>query len=188
MTGKCIIFSAPSGAGKTTIVKELLKKKELKLEFSVSATTRLPRETELHAKDYYFLTLTDFKNKIETNAFVEWEEVYKDSFYGTLKTEIDRIWQKGNSVVFDVDVKGALSIKREYPEACLIFICPPSIGALRERLEGRKTEDKETVAKRLQRVEMEMNLRKHFDHQVVNDVLQTAIDEVQGIIKKHLLN
>ena len=128
MQGKCIIFSAPSGAGKTTIVQQLLQKKELKLEFSISATTRNPRGQEVNGKDYYFLTVPEFKNKIENGSLIEWEEVYENSFYGTLKTELDRIWGKGNNVAFDIDVKGGMNLQNLFGEQALsIFICPKPV-------------------------------------------------------------
>lgn len=175
--GKMIVVSAPSGSGKTTIVKAMLDS-ELKLEFSVSACSRAPRANETHGKDYYFLTVDDFRKKIEEDAFVEWEEVYPGSYYGTLKTEVERIWNKGNHVVFDVDVIGGLNIKKQYAAQCLaLFIQPPSVAELEKRLRGRSTDSEETIKKRLAKAEYELTFAGQFDKVIINDVLDDAINE-----------
>ena len=154
MKGKLIIFSAPSGAGKTTIVHHLLNKIP-KLEFSVSACSRLMRKDETHGVDYYFISVDDFKKKIENEEFVEWEEVYKDNFYGTLKTEIERILKKGHHIIFDMDVVGGLNLKKQYGDQALaIFVMPPSIQHLEERLKMRETETTETIARRIGKAEV----------------------------------
>ena len=182
-SGKLIVISAPSGSGKTTIAKEIMKRNPV-LGFSVSATTRTKRADEVEGKDYFFLTQDQFKKKVETGEFVEWEKFYGNC-YGTLKAEVDRLLKSGQHLLFDLDVKGGLSIKKQYPEALLIFIRPPGIEVLKQRLIGRKTEDEATLKTRLNRVPMEMELGNKFDHQVVNDDLTKAIDEVQELIDKH---
>ena len=185
--GKLIVISAPSGSGKTTIAKEIMKLNP-SLGFSVSATTRAKRETETDGRDYFFLSDPEFKQRVERGDFVEWEEVYPGKLYGTLKAEVEKLLSGGHDILFDLDVKGGLSIKKQFPEACLIFIRPPSFSVLKQRLEGRQTEDGATVAKRLERVPLELELGKQFEHQVVNDGLQQAINEVQTIVEKHLHN
>ena len=182
-SGKLIVISAPSGSGKTTIAKEIMKRNPA-LGFSVSVTTRAKRETEVEGKDYFFLTADQFKRKIAAGEFVEWEEFYGNR-YGTLKAEVDRLLKSGHHLLFDLDVKGGLSIKKQYPEALLIFIRPPNIEILAQRLIGRKTEDEATLRTRLDRVPMELELGNTFDHQVINDDLATAIEEVQKLIDKH---
>ncbi len=185
--GKLIVFSAPSGSGKTTIVKELLKEEKFKLEFSVSATSRKKRSNEIEGKDYYFLSADEFKKKIKEDAFAEWEEVYKNQFYGTLKSEIERIRKKGNNVVFDIDVAGGMSIKKIFKEKCLtIFIQPPSIEELEKRLRHRGTETEESLKKRLAKAEKEMTFAKHFDVSVINDDLEIAVTEVKKIVAEFL--
>jgi guanylate kinase len=175
--GKLIIFSAPSGAGKTTIVRHLLKA-GLSLEFSISAASRQKRPGEVDKKDYYFLSVDEFKNKINEDAFLEWEEVYKDHFYGTLKSEVERIRNKGNHVIFDVDVVGGLNIKKYFGiEALAIFVMPPHIDELENRLRGRSTEKEESIQKRLDKAEHELSFASKFDYQLVNDDLDTAKDE-----------
>ena len=177
MTGKCIIFSAPSGAGKTTIVKELLQKPELKLEFSISATTRLPRGQEINGIDYYFLPINDFKNKIEQHEFVEWEEVYQNSFYGTLAKDVERIWNKGNYAAFDVDVKGGLSLKKKFgANALAIFLIPPSVETLEQRLRGRGTDSEEKILERLAKAKYELTFAPQFDVQIVNRTIEECVD------------
>lgn len=183
--GKLIVISAPSGSGKTTIAKEIIRLNS-SLGFSVSATTRQRRDNEAEGKDYFFLSDAEFKQRIERGDFVEWEEVYPGKLYGTLKGEVERLLSAGQDVLFDLDVKGGLSIKKQFPEACLIFIRPPSFVVLKQRLEGRQTEDEATVTKRLERVPLELELGKQFEYQVVNDGLQQAINEVQTIVEKHL--
>ena len=182
--GKLIVISAPSGSGKTSIAKEIMRRNP-SLTFSVSATTRARREGEVEGKDYFFLTKDEFKRRVAAGEFVEWEEIYGD-YYGTLKQEVDRALLGGQHIVFDVDVKGGLSIKRQYPEALAVFIRPPKVDTLRERLVHRRTEDETTIARRMERVPMEMEMGKQFEHQVVNDDLSRAIEEVQTIVKQYL--
>ncbi|MBS4012175.1 MAG: guanylate kinase [Bacteroidetes bacterium] len=183
MKGKLIIFSAPSGAGKTSIVKELLKKIP-ELEFSVSACSRPMRPTEINGKDYYFISAEEFRQKIKEEQFVEWEEVYPGSYYGTLKSELERIWDKGHHVVFDVDVIGGLNIKEQYPqEALSIFIKPPSIEELKRRLENRQTETLETLQKRIDKAEYELGFADKFDVRIINNVLEEAINEANSKVK-----
>ena len=184
-SGTLIVISAPSGSGKTTIAKEILNRNSV-LKFSVSATTRPKRVGEVDGRDYFFLTQGDFKRRLEAGDFVEWEELY-DDFYGTLKSEVDCALSGGQSLLFDVDVKGGLSIKKQYPEALLIFIRPPSLEVLRARLMNRKTESPATLQRRMDRVAMEMELGKKFDHEVVNDDLDRAIGEVQSLIERHFV-
>ncbi|NOX67467.1 MAG: guanylate kinase [Chlorobi bacterium] len=182
--GKIIIFSAPSGSGKTTIVRSALKKFP-ELVFSISATTREKRGVEKDGVDYFFITEDEFKNKIEQNEFVEWESFY-GYYYGTLKSFINSKMKNGKSVVLEVDVKGALKIKKEYPDAVAIFIRPPSIEELKRRLRDRKTESDEDLQKRIQRAEMEIGYQKYFDYVVVNDDLERAKKEVYEILNKEL--
>jgi guanylate kinase len=183
---KCIIFSAPSGAGKTTIVKRLLAEK-FPLEFSVSATTREKREEEVDGKDYYFLDVSTFKERIDTSDFIEWEEVYKDNFYGTLKEEINRIWAKDKSVIFDVDVVGGVNLKKYFGEKALaLFVMPPSIQALEERLKGRGTETPERLATRLGKAKKELITADQFDYVILNDELEKAVGAAKLVISKFL--
>ncbi len=186
MKGKLIIFSAPSGAGKTTIVHHLLNKIP-KLEFSVSACSRLVRKDETHGVDYYFISVDDFKNKIKNEEFVEWEEVYKDNFYGTLKTEIERIWKKGHHIIFDMDVVGGLNLKKQYGDQALaIFVMPPSIQHLEERLKMRETETTETIARRIGKAEVELQTADQFDKIILNDSLEHAFAEAEKIVSEFL--
>jgi len=179
--GHLIVVSAPSGSGKTTIVRAMLAKHPSML-FSVSATTRPKRETEIDGKDYCFLTRAEFERRIKAGELVEWEEIYGD-LYGTLKSEVEKVLSSGKSMLFDIDVKGGLSIKRKYPEdSLLIFVRPPSIEVLEERLRNRKTEDDEAFRRRMARVTMEMDMAPQFDEQVVNGDLQLAIDAVDKLI------
>ncbi|HFK5545676.1 guanylate kinase [Elizabethkingia anophelis] len=180
---KVIIFSAPSGSGKTTLVKHCLGQFP-KLQFSISATTRAPRGEEKHGIDYFFHTPEDFRQKIAENAFVEFEEVYTDKFYGTLKTEVERIWNYGNVVIFDVDVKGGVNLKKIFGEQALsIFIAPPSIEELEQRLIKRNTDDTETIKIRVAKAEEEMAYAKDFDKVVVNDDLAKAKEEIEELIE-----
>ena len=182
--GKLIVVSAPSGAGKTTIVKAMLAKYPSML-FSVSATTRPKRESEIDGIDYFFLPRPDFERRIAAGELVEWEEIY-GNLYGTLKAEVDKALTTGRTMLFDIDVKGGLSIKRMYPrDAVIIFISPPSIEVLRDRLLNRKTEDEATFKRRMDRVAMELGMASQFDYQVVNDNLQKAIDEVDALVVEH---
>ncbi|MCX6182345.1 MAG: guanylate kinase [Bacteroidetes bacterium] len=184
--GKLIIFSAPSGAGKTTIVHHLLKK-DFGLEFSVSACTRKQREGEVHGKDYYYLSIADFKQNIDLDEFVEWEEVYKDNFYGTLKSEIERIWKKGKHVIFDVDVDGGLNLKKAFGDRALaIFVMPPSIEALRERLEQRDTETPESIARRIGKAPLELEKSSLFDTIIVNSDLEIACAKAEQVVGEFL--
>ena len=186
MNGKLIIFSAPSGSGKTTIVRELLKHYP-QFEFSISATSRAPRGAEQNGVDYYFLTQEEFAAKVASDSFVEWEEVYAGTCYGTLKSEMERIWSKGNVIIFDVDVMGGINLKRIFSEkACSIFIMPPSIAELQKRLEGRGTDAAEVIAKRVAKAEFEISKAPEFDHQVVNDDLATAVTDTRAIIDAFL--
>lgn len=187
MSGKLIIVSAPSGAGKTSIVKHLLKEQPL-LAFSVSATSRAKREGECDGKDYYFLTVDDFKQKLANDEFIEWQEVYHNQFYGTLKSEIDRIWNEGKHVIFDVDVLGGLNLKKIFGDKALaVFIQPPTVEALRERLCGRGTEDSASLKKRLDKAEYELSFADQFDTVIVNDVLKTAqkeaVEKINAFLK-----
>ena len=186
MKGKAIIISAPSGAGKTTIVNHLLGS-GLRLEFSVSATTRLPRGTEKNGVDYYFLTVPEFRTKIEANSFVEWEEVYTDLLYGTLKSEVERIWNNGNNLLFDVDVKGGISLKKIFGEDALsIFVEPPSINELEKRLLKRGTDSAEKIRMRVEKATEEMKLAELFDRILVNDDLEKAKAEATKIVSTFL--
>jgi guanylate kinase len=183
MPGKIVIISSPSGAGKTTIVRLLLERHS-DFMFSVSATTRARRDGEVYAKDYYFLTTDEFKHKIASNEFAEWEEVYKGKFYGTLKAEIERIWETGKTGIFDIDVKGALSLKKVYGQQALtIFIAPPSFTVLEERLKKRATEDPDALKERISRASFEMGYRDRFDVCVVNDDLNRAVQEAEKLIE-----
>jgi guanylate kinase len=178
--GKLIVFSAPSGSGKTTIVRHLLGIDELNLEFSISATSREKRGEEIDGKDYYFLSAKAFKNKIKTDAFLEWEEVYRDNFYGTLKTEVERIWEKGKNVIFDIDVSGGLRIKRKFPEETLaLFVKPPSIDELKIRLKKRKTESEDKINMRVAKASAELATAPLFDSIIVNDDLEKALAEAE---------
>ena len=182
--GKVIIISAPSGCGKSTIIKALLEKGEVDMQFSVSATNRPPRPGEEHGEHYYFLSDDDFRKAIANDDFVEYEEVYPGRFYGTLRSEIARIVDGGHNVVLDIDVKGGVNVKRLYgSEAVSIFIQPPSVEALRQRLEGRGTESPEAIDQRVARAELEISYAPQFDHVVINDLLPEAIEAVEGILK-----
>jgi guanylate kinase len=181
---KIIIITAPSGSGKTTIVKQLLQRSS-KLAFSISACTRTPRPGEVHGKDYYFLTEPEFKVKIEENAFIEWEMVYTGKYYGTLKTEVDRIWSEDKAPLVDIDVIGALNIKSQYAEKSIsIFIKAPSVEELRNRLEARGTESPQTLQERLDKAAYELSFAEQFDQIIVNDNLERAIEEALSLIEK----
>ena len=186
MSGKLLIFSAPSGAGKTTVVKHLLTK-NFKLEFSISATNRPMRPNEIDGKDYHFLSNDEFQSRISKDDFLEWEEVYKGCFYGTLKSEVDRITEKGNNVIFDVDVVGGLNIKKFYEDKALaVFIQPPSVEELENRLRGRSTESEEVISNRVDKFIYELSYAKRFDTIIVNDKLEDALNEAEEILAKFL--
>lgn len=186
--GKLIVFSAPSGSGKTTIVKYLLAQDELKLDFSISATSREPRDNEIDGKDYYFLDLSSFKQKIKNDEFLEWEEVYRDNFYGTLKSEIKRIWDLGKNVIFDIDVVGGLDIKRIYPDRTLaVFVQPPSIEELKIRLKKRKTETDDKINMRVAKASIELATAPQFDHIIVNNNLSTALENAYALVEDYVI-
>ena len=181
--GKLIVFSAPSGSGKTTLVRHLLKQQELNLEFSISATSREKRDNETDGKDYYFLDTQAFKNRIKNDEFLEWEEVYRDNFYGTLKTEVKRIWAKGKNVIFDIDVSGGLRIKRKFPDQTIaIFVKPPSIDELKIRLKKRQSETNDKINMRIAKASAELATAPLFDVIVVNDDLDKAIAESYKLV------
>ena len=186
MSGKVIVFSAPSGAGKTSIVKHILDFLP-ELSFSTSATTRAKRHGEVNGKDYHFMTVEDFKKGIENNDFLEWEEVYDNQFYGTLKSEIERIWDAGKTVIFDVDVKGGVNIKKYFGDNALaIFIEPPTIEELGRRLRNRGTENDESLKKRVEKAEYELSFAPLFDKVILNDDLDTARREAVSAVKDFL--
>lgn len=185
-SGKLIIVSAPSGAGKTTLVKHLLENFN-SIEFSVSCATRNPRENEVNGKDYYFLTPEEFKQKIENQEFAEWEEVYSGSFYGTLKSEISRIWANGKAVIFDIDVEGGINLKKMYPNNSLsVFIMPPSVDELEKRLRARNTESDDKLQMRVEKAEKELILAPKFDAIIVNDDLEKSKLEILELIYEFL--
>ena len=186
MKGKSVIISAPSGAGKTTLVRHLLERRQ-DLEFSVSATTRDPRGSEADGKDYYFLPIEEFRRRIKNDEFVEWEEVYPDRYYGTLKSEMERIWAKGKNVLFDVDVKGGLNLKKILGiQSIALFIMPPSIEELEKRLFKRATENISDIKIRLAKAEAEMEYANQFDRIMINKHLDQAVEEVSSIISSFL--
>jgi len=187
--GKLIVFSAPSGSGKTTIVRHLLQQEELNLEFSISATSRDKRGDEIDAKDYYFLSAKAFKSKIKNDEFLEWEEVYRDNFYGTLKTEVERIWALGKHVIFDIDVSGGLRIKRKFPEQTLaVFVKPPSIDELKIRLKKRKTESEGRINMRIAKASAELATAPLFDVIIENDNLENALNEAHNLVSDFVNN
>ena len=186
MKGKLIIFSAPSGAGKTSIVKHLLGR-DLNLGFSISATSRAPRLTEVHGKDYYFLSNEEFHQKVNNDEFLEWEEVYNGTCYGTLKSEVEERINAGINVIFDVDVVGGLNIKKYYgDEALAIFVMPPSVEELENRLRNRSTETEEKIRTRIEKAEYEIGFSKDFDVILINDDFKNACDEAEKIILNFL--
>lgn len=184
---KLIIISAPSGTGKSTIIEKLLQDSDLNLHFSISATSRDPRGEEIHGREYYFLSPQEFREKIEANEFVEYEEVYKDKYYGTLKIEVDRILRDEKNVIFDVDVVGAQNIKKYYGDRALaIFILPPSIEELRARLEKRGTDSTDTIRQRVAKAEKEIDYAHLFDLRFVNDDLTTCVEQIRTSITRFL--
>lgn len=184
---KMIVFTAPSGAGKTTLVRHLLEKYNF-LDFSISACTREKRPYEEEGKDYYFITPDDFKAKIANHEFVEYEEVYENQYYGTLRSEVERIWKSGKAIVFDIDVKGAVNIKKRYKENCLtVFVKPPSFEVLVERLKNRQTESDESLRKRVNRIKRELSFETDFDTVIVNDLLDVAKKESEYLVENFIL-
>ena len=185
--GKLLVFSAPSGSGKTTIVRHLLKQEDLNLEFSVSCTTRDRRGEEVDGKDYYFISLSEFKKHIKTEEFVEWEEVYRDNFYGTLKSEVERIWGKGKNVIFDIDVSGGLRIKSKFQQETLaVFVKPPSIDELKIRLKKRSTESDDKINMRIAKASVELATAPQFDKIIKNYDLDVAKEEAYQLVKEFL--
>lgn len=191
--GKAILFSAPSGCGKTTIIKELMAStpkgsfRPSNLSFSISATSRAPRGEEVDGKDYYFLSHEEFKARVERDEFLEWEEVYRGTCYGTLKSEVERIWNEGKVIVFDVDVNGGKNIKRYFGKAALsIFVMPPSVEVLEQRLRSRGTDSEEAIVKRLARSAEELKQAPQFDVTIVNDDLRRAVEETRNVIERFL--
>ncbi len=188
MSQKLIIFSAPSGAGKTTIVKHLLSVYPKILSFSISATTRSVRNYETPNKDYYFISVEEFQQKIQNNEFIEYEQVYEGLYYGTLRSEVERLWRQGQVVVFDVDVKGGVALKKAFGEAALaVFVQPPSLKELRKRLISRNTETAETLKQRVEKAELEMEFAPFFDEIVINDSLSEALDYSESIVEEFIL-
>ena len=186
MDGKLVIISAPSGAGKTTIVRHLLES-GLNLEFSVSATTRAPRGSETDGVDYYYISVDEFRKRVENDEFVEWEEVYKDLLYGTLKSEVERIWKKGNHLLFDVDVKGGISLKNKFGTRSIsLFIMPPSVEELETRLIKRGTDTIDTIKMRVEKAREEMKLANQFDTIIVNHQLDRAKNEAYKTVSSFL--
>lgn len=186
MKRKLVIISAPSGAGKTTIVKHLLNS-DLNLAFSVSATTRSPRAGERDGEDYYFLSIEEFRRRVRNDEFVEWEEVYKDHLYGTLKSEIDRIWNKGSHVIFDVDARGGINLKKKFgAQAIALYIMPPSVSELEMRLINRGKDSPEKIKMRVEKAETEMKLANQFDFVVINSELDKALAEAVAIVSSFL--
>lgn len=185
-TGKIIIISAPSGTGKSTIINRLMAEPSLNLRFSVSATNRPPREGETDGENYHFLTTEEFEQKIKAGDFVEYEEVYPGRYYGTLKSEVEKTLKDGHNLILDIDVKGGVNVKGMYPEAASIFILPPNIETLRQRLIGRGTDDMETINQRVSKAEYELTFASKYDYSVVNDDLEKAVNDTKGIIVKFL--
>ncbi|WP_117883821.1 guanylate kinase [Aureibaculum luteum] len=181
--GKLIVFSAPSGSGKTTIVRHLLGLKNLNLEFSISATSREPRGEEINGSDYYFISTKGFKNHIKNDDFLEWEEVYRDNFYGTLKSEVERIWALGKHVIFDIDVAGGLRIKKKFPKETLaVFVKPPSVDELKIRLKKRKTESEDRINMRIAKASVELATAPQFDKIIKNYDLAVALNEAEELV------
>jgi guanylate kinase len=182
--GKLIVLSAPSGSGKTTILKHLMTYPELNLEFSISCTTRAPRGEEENGKDYYFISLEEFKSHIKKEDFVEWEEVYRDNFYGTLKSEVERIWALGKNVIFDIDVAGGLRIKHKFPEETLaVFVKPPSVDELKRRLKERSTESEDKINMRIAKAHVELATAPQFDVIIKNYDLEVALEEATKLVR-----
>jgi guanylate kinase len=186
MKGKLFIFSAPSGSGKSTIVQYLMQQK-LGLAFSISATSRAPRKGEVDGREYHFITPEQFRKKMEQEEFLEWEEVYPGQFYGTLRSEVKSIWKRGEHAVFDIDVLGGLNLKKEFgDQACAIFVCPPSLEELERRLRTRNTDDEISLQKRLGKAAYELTFAEQFDHLLVNDNLEHALQEAEQLVRDFL--
>ncbi len=185
--GKLIVFSAPSGSGKTTIVHHLLDKKKLNLDFSISVTSREKRGTETDGKDYHFISLKTFKEHIKNDDFIEWEEVYRDNYYGTLKSEVERIWSEGKHAVFDIDVNGGLRIKKKFPDQTLaVFVQPPSIEEMERRLRKRNTDTEEKIVERVTKAERELKFARDFDIVLINDDLGEAKEEAEALVESFI--
>lgn len=185
--GKLFVFSAPSGSGKTTIVRHLLKQERFGLEFSISATSREARGNEVNGEDYYFISAKEFKQKIKDDEFLEWEEVYRDNFYGTLKTEVERIWAQGKHVIFDIDVVGGLRIKKKFPEETLaVFVKPPSVDELKIRLKKRSTESEDKINMRIAKASVELATAPQFDQIIKNYDLEVALKEAEDLVDDFL--
>lgn len=185
--GKLIVFSAPSGSGKTTIVHHLLNQKQLNLDFSISATSREKRGAEVDGKDYYFISPEEFRNHIDNDDFVEFEEVYSNNYYGTLKSELDRIWEEGKHAIFDIDVIGGLRIKKKYPERTLsVFVKTPSLTEMERRLRARKTDSEEKIRERIAKAQKEIGFAKEFDRILINDDLETAKEEAVNLVRSFI--
>lgn len=185
--GKLFVFSAPSGSGKTTIVRHLLNQEKLNLAFSISATSRKPRGNEKDGEDYYFISLEEFKNNIKADKFLEWEEVYRDNFYGTLKAEVERIWVQKKHVIFDIDVVGGLRIKKKFPEKTLaVFVKPPSVDELKIRLKKRSTESEEKINMRIAKASVELATAPQFDKIIKNYDLEVALKEAEELVSNFL--
>ncbi len=185
--GKLFVFSAPSGSGKTTIVRHLLKQEKFNLEFSISATSREARGFEVDGEDYYFISTRDFKDKIKADEFLEWEEVYRDNFYGTLKTEVERIWALNKHVIFDIDVVGGLRIKNKFPDETLaVFVKPPSVDELKIRLKKRSTESEDKINMRIAKASVELATAPQFDKIIKNYELDVALKEAEDLVTNFL--
>lgn len=185
--GKLIIFSAPSGSGKTTIVRHLLEQSDLNLAFSISATSRPRRGKEKHGEHYYYMSLSEFKNHIKNDDFLEWEEVYRDNFYGTLKSEVERLWAEGKNVIFDIDVVGGLRIKKKFPDQTLaVFVKPPSVDELKIRLKKRSTESDDKINMRIAKASVELATAPQFDKIIKNYDLETALKEAHDLVADFL--
>lgn len=185
--GKLIVFSAPSGSGKTTLVQHLLKQEDLNLGFSISATSRAPRGEEKHGEQYYFMSFEEFKKHIKNDDFLEWEEVYRDNFYGTLKSEVDRLWSLGKNVIFDIDVVGGLRIKKKYPDHTLaVFVKPPSVDELKRRLKERQTESDDKISMRIAKASIELATAPQFDYVIENNDLDVALQEAHDLVADFL--
>lgn len=181
-TGKIIIVSAPSGTGKSTIISQLMQDDNLRLAFSVSATNRSPRTGEVDGVNYHFLSTDKFKKLIDDNQFVEFEEVYPGRFYGTLKSEVSKILESGHNLILDIDVKGGINVKKQYPNALALFFMPPSIDTLRERLTNRATDDQATIEQRVNKAEFELSYAPRYDVRIINDNLSDAVEKTRKVI------